>query len=237
MDARRLNMDTVRDTLRERPEAEDGEEAGAPERAPAEPVAREEERAGGTEGELSEQAAGADPGAAEEAQRAADEAATDDAPAQDGAAAADEDPLALAQRERDQYLELARRTQADFENFRKRAAKDVQASGARARANLIREMLPVVDNLERALASAPPDAQDAFVEGVRLVYLEVQGVLERAGVQPIAPAGEQFDPNVHEALSMREQDGAQSGVVLDVVEKGYRTADNVIRPARVVVAA
>ena len=148
----------------------------------------------------------------------------------------DEDPLAVARRERDEYLQLAQRTQADFENYRKRAAKDIQSAGARARSGLIREVLPVVDNLERALASAPEGADGAFLEGVRLVYMDLQGVLARAGVEPIEPKGEQFDPNVHEALSMRSEDGAESGVVLDVVEKGYRTADSVIRPARVVVA-
>jgi molecular chaperone GrpE len=150
--------------------------------------------------------------------------------------AQEEDELTVAKRERDEYLDLAKRTQADFENYRKRAAKDMTAAGARARIGLIRELLPVVDNLERALEAAP-EADGAFVEGVRLVYRELEGALARAGVETIEPKGETFDPNVHEALSMHPQDGAESGTVLDVVEKGYRTADTVIRPARVVVAA
>jgi molecular chaperone GrpE len=148
-----------------------------------------------------------------------------------------EDELTVARRERDEYLDLAKRTQADFENFRKRTAKDLQAAGARARVGLIREILPVVDNLERALGVAPGGDGDAFVEGVRLVYRELEGALARAGVETIEPQGDAFDPNVHEALSMRPQEGAQSGTVLDVVEKGYRTADTVVRPARVVVAS
>ena len=147
----------------------------------------------------------------------------------------DEDPLAVAQRERDQYLDLAKRTQADFENYRKRAAKDVAVSGARARAGLIRELLPVVDNLERALATAPAD--DPMAEGVRLVLMDLHGVLSRAGVEPIEPKGETFDPNVHEALTTRQEEGVEAGTVLDVVEKGYKGADQVIRPARVIVAA
>ena len=147
-----------------------------------------------------------------------------------------EDPLTVAQRERDEYLDLAKRAQADFENYRKRAAKEAAAAGARARSGLIRELLPVVDNLERALASSD-GADETFVQGVRLVYNELQGVLSRAGVEAIEPAGEPFDPTVHEALSTRESDGAEAGVVLDVVEKGYRSGDTVIRPARVVVAA
>ena len=147
------------------------------------------------------------------------------------------DELTRVTQERDEYLDLAKRTQADFENYKKRAAKDMTAAGARARIGVIREILPVVDNLERALSVAPPGEGDAFVEGVRLVYMDLQGALQRAGVEPIEPAGDAFDPNVHEALSMREQEGAESGTVLDVVEKGYRTADTVVRPARVVVAA
>jgi molecular chaperone GrpE len=147
-----------------------------------------------------------------------------------------EDELTVAQRERDEYLDLAKRTQADFENFRKRTAKDLQAAGTRARVGLIREILPVVDNLERALGVAPEGEGDAFVEGVRLVYRGLEGALARAGVVTIEPKGDVFDPNVHEALSTRPQEGAESGTVVDVVEKGYRTADMVVRPARVVVA-
>jgi len=152
-------------------------------------------------------------------------------------AAPEDDELTVAKRERDEYLDLAKRTQADFENYRKRAAKDMTAAGARSRIGVIREILPVVDNLERALEVAPDGEGDAFVEGVRLVYRELEGALARAGVETIEPEGETFDPNVHEALSMRPQEGAESGTVVDVVEKGYRTADTVIRPARVVVAA
>jgi molecular chaperone GrpE len=147
-----------------------------------------------------------------------------------------EDELAVARRERDEYLDLAKRTQADFENYKKRAAKDMTAAGARARIGLIRELLPVVDNLERALEAAP-ETDGAFVEGVRLVYRELEGALARAGVEAIEPKGDTFDPNVHEALSMQPHEGAESGTVVDVVEKGYRTSDTVIRPARVVVAA
>jgi molecular chaperone GrpE len=147
------------------------------------------------------------------------------------------DELTVAQRERDEYLDLAKRTQADFENYRKRAAKDMTAAGARARIGLIREILPAVDNLERALGVAPEGDGDAFVEGVRLVYRELEGALARAGIEVIEPKGDTFDPNVHEALSVRPQEGAESGTVVDVVEKGYRTADTVVRPARVVVAA
>src|SRR5918992_3005568 len=147
-----------------------------------------------------------------------------------------EDPLTRAERERDEYLDLARRAQADFDNYRKRAAKEAAAAGQRAKSGLVRELLPVVDNLERALTSAGEEEQH-LAEGVRLVHSELIAVLERNGVEQFDPRGERFDPSEHEALSMRDQDGAESGLVLDVVEKGYRTNGTILRPARVVVSA
>jgi len=147
-----------------------------------------------------------------------------------------EDPLARAQRERDEYLDLARRAQADFENYRKRAAKEAAAAGDRAKSGLVRELLPVVDNLERALDSAG-EAEQHLAEGVRLVHSELIAVLERHGVEQFDPSGHQFDPAEHEALSMRDEQGAESGLVLDVVEKGYRANGGVLRPARVVVSS
>ena len=135
--------------------------------------------------------------------------------------------------ERDRYLELARRTQADFENYRKRAAKEAASAGERAKIGLLRDFLPVLDNLERALESANEDG--ALADGVRLVHSELLNVLARNGVQPIEAEGQQFDPTVHEAMSTAP--GEESGAVLQVVEKGYRLNDTVIRPARVVVSA
>ena len=147
-----------------------------------------------------------------------------------------DDPLASVQRERDEYLDLARRAQADFENYRKRAAKEAALAGQRAKSGLVRELLPVVDNLERALASAGDDEQH-LAQGVRLVHSELIAVLERNGVEQFDPRGERFDPGEHEALSMRSEDGAESGTVLDVVEKGYRANGSILRPARVVVSS
>jgi molecular chaperone GrpE len=157
-------------------------------------------------------------------------------PAASRTAAEAEDPLVRAQRERDEYLDLARRAQADFENYRKRAAREAAAAGERAKSGLVRELLPVVDNLERALASAGQEEQH-LAEGVRLVHSELIAVLERNGVEQFDPSGERFDPAEHEALSMRDQDGAESGLVLDVVEKGYRANGTILRPARVVVSS
>jgi molecular chaperone GrpE len=174
----------------------------------------------------------------EQAERAA-AAEPEEAPAaepDEEAPAEQEDPLAQAQRERDEFLDLARRAQADFENYRKRAAKEVAAAGARAKSGLVRELLPIVDNLERALTSAN-DGEQHLAEGVRLVHSELIAVLERNGVEQFDPRGERFDPAEHEALSMRGQDGMEPGLVLDVVEKGYRTNGTILRPARVVVSS
>ena len=146
------------------------------------------------------------------------------------------DPLAKAEAERDRYLELAQRTQADFENYRKRAAKEAASAGERAKIGLLRDFLPVLDNLERALESAS-EGEAALAEGVRLVHAELVNVLKRNGVESIEAEGKQFDPTVHEAMSTMAQDGTEPGNVLHVVEKGYRLNDTVLRPARVVVSA
>src|SRR5215210_3712686 len=131
------------------------------------------------------------------------------------------------------YLALAQRIQADFENYRKRVARETAAAGERARSGLVRELLPIVDNLERALASAE-EGEQHLAEGVRLVHSELIAVLERNGVQQFDPSGEKFDPTEHEALSVRDE--GESGLVVDVVEKGYRSNGSVLRPARVVVS-
>jgi len=144
-----------------------------------------------------------------------------------------EEPEAQPEEQPEDYLALAQRIQADFENYRKRAAREAAQAGDRAKSGLIRELLPIVDNLERALASAE-DVEQHLAEGVRLVYAELIAVLERNGVEQFDPAGEKFDPSEHEALSVREDGDA--GLVLDVVEKGYRSNGTVLRPARVVVS-
>ena len=137
--------------------------------------------------------------------------------------------------EQEDYLALAQRTQADLENYRKRAAKEIAAAGQRAKSGLVGELLPVVDNLERALTSAQ-EGEEHLLEGVKLVHAELVSVLARNGVEPFDPEGEKFDPTFHEAISTREEEEADAGVVLDVVEKGYRLNGTVLRPARVVVS-
>ncbi len=149
----------------------------------------------------------------------------------------DLDELGETKRERDEYLELAQRTRADFENYRKRVAKETSEALARGKAELARELLPVIDNLERALASgSDPGAHEALVKGVGLVLDELRGKLGNAGVEAFDPKGEKFDPQLHEALSTQPAEGTEAGIVVETLEKGYRLDGQVLRPAKVVVS-
>jgi molecular chaperone GrpE len=150
--------------------------------------------------------------------------------------------LAEAEQQRDEYLDLAKRTKADFENFRKRMTAEVQAATTRGKASLVGELVGVIDNLERALDAADIDPNGPVIEpdgalaqGILLTYRHLCEALERAGVQPFDPTGEKFDPTWHEALSMKPAEGTEAGVVVEVMQKGYRLDDQLIRPARVVV--
>jgi molecular chaperone GrpE len=139
----------------------------------------------------------------------------------------------------DEYLQLAQRTQADFENYRKRAARDAAIAKERGATKLAVELLPAVDNLERALAHAPaPNNGDdgAFVSGIKHVHSDVVAALQRAGIERYSPEGEPFDPTLHEAVSQQPVEGYEPGTVVEVFQRGYRMGDSVVRPARVVVA-
>jgi len=131
----------------------------------------------------------------------------------------------------------AQRTQADFENYRKRVARESANAQARGVVSLAKELLPALDNLDRALDAAAQD--DPLLEGVRFVRSELDAALARVGIESFSPVGEVFDPAVHEAMTTIEQpeDGAESGTVVEVYQPGYRLGASVIRPARVVVAA
>jgi molecular chaperone GrpE len=163
-------------------------------------------------------------------------AAADDGVAADEASVAGElDELVAKASERDEYLALAQRTQADFENYRKRVARDSAAAESRGLARLARELLPALDSLDRALAAAA-DADEGLIEGLRLVQRELLGALERVGVESYGAAGEQFDPELHEAVAQQPFDGREPGEIVEVYQSGYRRAGGVIRPARVLVA-
>ena len=149
----------------------------------------------------------------------------------------DLDELVKTAAQRDEYLALAQRTQADFENYRKRVARESANAQGRGVVSLAKELLPALDNLDRALDAAAQD--DPLLEGVRFVRSELDAALARVGIESFSPVGEVFDPAVHEAMTTIEQpqDGAESGTVVEVYQPGYRLGASVIRPARVVVAA
>jgi molecular chaperone GrpE len=148
--------------------------------------------------------------------------------------------LVDAQKEKEEYLELAQRTQADFENFRKRMAAEVQAAGVRGRSQLAQEVVPALDDLERAIEAAgldpEGDSEDGLAHGVLLVFRSLREGLKRNGIEAVDPKGEKFDPNRHEALSTVPVEGADPGTVVEVLQKGYRLNEQLIRPARVVVS-
>ncbi len=138
-------------------------------------------------------------------------------------------------RERDEYLDLAQRAKADFENYRKRAAREAADAEGRGRAALARELLPSIDNLERALDAA--EAGSEVARGVELVHGELRAALGRAGVESYDPAGERFDPTLHEAISTQPGSaGVDPGTIVETLERGYRLDGQVLRPARVVVS-
>src|SRR5919112_314146 len=136
----------------------------------------------------------------------------------------DLEDLASRAKQRDEYLALAQRTQADFENYRKRMARENAAAIDRGVGKLAKELLPALDHLDHALKAS---------EGRE----EIVRALGRVGIQPFAPVGEPFDPNEHEAMVQQPSEDAESGTVLEVYQQGYRINGAVLRPARVVVAA
>ena len=131
----------------------------------------------------------------------------------------------------DSYLRLA----ADFDNYRKRVAREHVELTARANERLVNELLPVLDDLERALEAAAEHEEAKLEEGVQLVHRSLASLLERHGLREIETEGA-FDPHVHEALLAQPAEGADEGSVLQVLQKGYRLGDKVLRPARVIVA-
>lgn len=127
------------------------------------------------------------------------------------------------------------RLQADFENFRKRAQREKDEARQFANQGLIEKQLPILDNFEMALAAAK-DADPALRDGVQMIYDQLLGILRDSGVETIDATGEEFDPNLHEAISQQETTEAEPGTVVEQVQRGYRLYERLVRPARVVVA-
>jgi molecular chaperone GrpE len=139
--------------------------------------------------------------------------------------------------ERDKHREQLLRTAADFDNFRKRAKRDLDDARARSKDDVIRELLPVFDNLERALSSSAGTSDvSSVLEGVRMVLKLFEDTSERIGLQRVKTVGERFDPAVHEALQQQETDAQPPGTVIAEIAPGYRLGERLVRPAMVVVA-
>jgi molecular chaperone GrpE len=174
-------------------------------------------------------------------EEAAVEAASTD-PEQQAAERVEEDLDELRTRaaQRDEYLALAQRTQADFENYRKRMAKETAVARDRGVKQVVSELLPALDNFERALAAAEAEEADSehhLTKGIRLVQQDLVNALGRVGIESFSPKGEAFDPTEHEAMAQQPVEGAAAGTVVEVYQAGYRLNGTVVRPARVVVAA
>ncbi len=181
---------------------------------------------------------------APEAEEAAGAVATDGVHAVADELEQDLEELTVKAARSDEYLALAQRTQADFENFRKRMTRDLAAAQERGTAKLAKELLPALDNLGRALQAAetPGEAGSGAPEhhltaGIRLVHDELLAALARVGIEAFSPKGEPFDPQQHEAMLQQPVEGVASGTVIEVYQSGYRLGGVVLRPARVVVAA
>ena len=147
--------------------------------------------------------------------------------------AADGDAVA---RERDEYLDALQRLKAEFDNYRKRVARERESLVSRANESLVKELLPILDDLGRALDAAGKHEEAKLEDGVRLVHESLVEALRRQGLEEISTDG-RFDPHVHEALLATPSAEHEEGTVLEVLQRGYRLGDRVVRPARVVIAA
>ena len=139
------------------------------------------------------------------------------------------------QADRDQLFDRLQRLAAEFDNFRKRNAREQAAFAERANERLVKELIPILDDLGRALEAASEHEEGKVEDGVRLVHRALADLLRKQGLTEIETHGK-FDPHLHEALLSQPSD-AEEGAVIEVVQKGYRLGDKVLRPARVVVAA
>jgi molecular chaperone GrpE len=160
---------------------------------------------------------------------------TDEPITQQEEESAEQDELGALQSERDELFDRLQRMAAEFDNFRKRAAREQGEILARANERLVKELLPVLDDLGRALEAAGEHEEAKLEEGVRLVHRSLASLLEREGLAEIETDGK-FDPHVHEAL-LTQPSELDEGSVLEVIQKGYRLGRRVLRPARVVVSA
>lgn len=137
----------------------------------------------------------------------------------------------------DEYQGRVLRVQADYDNFRRRTLKEKEELAQYATSKLVTELLPVLDNFERALATAPAGAEsEAFAKGVNMIFRQLEGVLKSEGLTPMETVGQPFNPEFHQAIMQVESDEHEEGIVTEEVQKGYLLKNKVIRPAMVKVS-
>jgi len=156
-----------------------------------------------------------------------------DSPAGDPQSATD-DPVARLERERDEHYERLLRVTAEFDNFRKRTERDRRDISERAAAGLFEELLPIVDDFERALDADTADA--AYREGVAIIHRQLVDLLQRRGVRPIDAVGTRFDPRIHQAVAYESAPGHDDGEVVEELRRGYMLGERLLRPSMVKVA-
>lgn len=146
------------------------------------------------------------------------------------------DDLVVAQKQRDEYLDLLQRSRAEFANFQKRTKAQAEQNQAYAVSNLALDLVGVLDNFERALEAARGSGAQGIVEGLDLVHRQLLSALAKHGVEPITALGEPFDPNQHEALMKQPSADHAPGTVVAELGRGYRMKDRVLRPTKVAVS-
>lgn len=173
-------------------------------------------------------------GAAEGAANPADR--PDDASASLGSEPAGADAATRLAEEREAFRDQLLRARAEFDNFRKRMDRERLQMSARATEDAVRDFLPIVDDLERALAADTGDAGSSFHQGVQMIYRQMVDILRRRGLEPIEAIGQDFDPNIHEAVAYEPAEGRREGEIIGELRRGYRIGDRLVRPAMVRVA-
>ncbi len=145
--------------------------------------------------------------------------------------------LEAEQRKSEEYLDMLRRSQADFINYRRRVGQEQEETGIAAQIALLQRLLPVLDDLGRALSATPPElARQPWVQGLHLVARRLAATLAELGIRQIGRQGEPFDPRLHEAVALDTQAHAPEGTVLQIVRPGYMLGERIVRPAQVIVA-
>ena len=146
------------------------------------------------------------------------------------------DNVAELQRQRDEYYDRLLRKTAEFDNYRKRIERERQAQAESAAADVLKELLPLVDDLERALKAESADGTDAYRRGVELILKRLEDILRRRGVRPIEALGADFDPNYHQAVAYEPAENRRDGEVIEEFGRGYMLGDRLLRPSMVKVA-